>query len=533
MTSTNGLAAVLDELPNLATEQAYNELADSIFVEEDSPSSRIEIQTIRTVENSLKGHKRGGTDAPNIAGSSCVSDTANLESRTCVAVIQDQLETKTITSVAELRMHAIAPYSSVVVQIRKWNSYAQISISRSLFEELSCQLAVPQRFRDYIVYFGQRLHEIEIAPPAFAIDSTPSIVSGANKGGRFMGIIRFMEMNSRTDVIEPSLKWSIRQTAVFCTFQNGEPKTSWIFISISPAAEKLLNDLWARSEAARTSPIQSLLVLYHFAVCNWRPYLIALVYEVEEHESQLLGMTPQNDGPVALAGSERRQELLVLEKRLLIAKLALQSTKADLAHLQFSSRDHAFIGAGDGARRCGWYIRDLDVTLARVEQLHARLQGLINLVSSFLDLSNGYSLRELTLQSQEESKNMRKLNEKMKDLAEKNAEEAVTVTVLATLTLIYLPLTVVSNFFSTSFVGTGPSSDYIYVTKDWWILFVVAVPLTALTIYVWRVWSKLKAKDQYPFWWSLLGFKKRGLTPRSEEIWNGDLELRTEMSLRT
>lgn len=64
----------------------------------------------------------------------------------------------------------------------------------------------------------------------------------------------------------------------------------------------------------------------------------------------------------------------------------------------------------------------------------------------------------------------RNINERIVELAGKNAVEGVIITVLATLTIINLPFTVVSNFFSMLFVGMGTSSGRIFVIQDYWIL---------------------------------------------------------------
>jgi hypothetical protein len=53
---------------------------------------------------------------------------------------------------------------------------------------------------------------------------------------------------------------------------------------------------------------------------------------------------------------------------------------------------------------------------------------------------------------------MRKLSESMHELTKKSMQDAAVVKVLTILTLVYLPTTVVSNFFSTSFVNSEPAS---------------------------------------------------------------------------
>jgi Mg2+ and Co2+ transporter CorA len=356
------------------------------------------------------------------------------------------------------------------------------------------------------------MHEIEIAPPPFMLTSTIATISRSSEERRqwqAMGIIRFMELNGKTDDRQPSLEWSLRQTALFADFSDDDSRASWLLISVSTEAEDYLKHFWSSTDQDAHSSSRTLYALFHFAICNWRSYIVTLVQEVEQHEAELMHTSPDDSDAVPLGGSEQRKVLLLLERKTLDAKLAIQATKADICFLQKeltqSSRDgrHA-----TWAKKFAEDMRQLDVNSMRLDQLHARISGITSLLSSFLDLSSGHALQLLTHETKMESQNMHKLNKRMADLAEKNAEEAVTVTVLAILGMIYLPLTVVSNFFSTSFVTTAPSNHHVIVTKDCWLLFVVATPLTMLTIYVWRVWTKLKIEGRYPFWWSLLHLKR-------------------------
>jgi Mg2+ and Co2+ transporter CorA len=149
-------------------------------------------------------------------------------------------------------------------------------------------------------------------------------------------------------------------------------------------------------------------------------------------------------------------------------------------------------------------LRDLDQIAERIAALQSELQGITALVSSFLDLSSGLALQNLAKESGKESEGMRKLSERMHDLTKKSTEDAAAVKVLTILTLIYLPATVVSNFFSTSFVNSEPSSGspaHIVISHDWWIFLAVSVPLTLVTLYIWLVWMRIQAYERYPWWW--------------------------------
>jgi hypothetical protein len=152
-----------------------------------------------------------------------------------------------------------------------------------------------------------------------------------------------------------------------------------------------------------------------------------------------------------------------------------------------------------GGESCNFIIeeqlRELEQISGRIDALRAELQSITSLVSSFLDLSNGFALQELAKESGKD-------NGQMRLLTQKSTQDAAAVKVLTILTLIYLPATVVSNFFSTSFVKAASGDQgHIAVSNDWWIFPAVFVPLTILTLFVWYVWMRIQAYQIHPFWW--------------------------------
>jgi hypothetical protein len=76
----------------------------------------------------------------------------------------------------------------------------------------------------------------------------------------------------------------------------------------------------------------------------------------------------------------------------------------------------------------------------------------------------------------------------MRHLAEKSTLDAAAMKVLTVITLIYLPTTVVTNFFSTSFVLTDIDGN-MRLARSTWIMFVIAVPLTLITLIIWMFWA--------------------------------------------
>ena len=87
----------------------------------------------------------------------------------------------------------------------------------------------------------------------------------------------------------------------------------------------------------------------------------------------------------------------------------------------------------------------------------------------------------------------------------------MAVKILTTISLIYLPITVVlvseiwarlnnrrglilyQNFFSTEFVQTS-DSGHMQVSTSAWLLAVISLPLTVLTIGCWRLWVTLRLR---------------------------------------
>ena len=500
---------------NPSTERFFQTLSDGLFIPDTSDESFIEAYTTSTVSKSSQDKD---------AWSEGNLDDAQPDTRHAARIVNISTET-------ELDRHLANNTRLRAFFIRQTNSYSPLSVSQHLFDRLSSDLNIPRSFRDYILYYGDRQSEVEIAPPPAAFHIHHASDDMSETGWTLTSSLRFIEYKDRIDVSEPTSQWSLRQIAIFCNHNIVANEISWVLVTVSQALTDLLLERWALiADPMMLSPMQGFCHIYADAVSGWRPYLVACNEEITQHEVDAQGATPNDTGPVELAGLPDRTALLILENKLLAAKLAISAARADISFLrsQLAPDDQTKYDSGHKGDRYLASIqlrdafRDLDMSILRIDQLHARLQGVTSLVTSFRELNNGYSLQLLAIESRKESEHMRRLNERMHilaekgaddsqvmrklnkrmhDLAEKNAEESATVTVLTILTLIYLPLTVISNFFSTSFVGTSLSTNRIFVTQDWWILFVLTVPLTAATLYVWWVWSRIKARRIYPAWW--------------------------------
>lgn len=125
-------------------------------------------------------------------------------------------------------------------------------------------------------------------------------------------------------------------------------------------------------------------------------------------------------------------------------------------------------------------LHELRYIRQKLENLNRSIEATIQLASSLLGLENGQSLRGLAEEARREGKVMHSLTEKA-------TQDAAAVKVITVITMIYLPLTVVANFFSTVFVtrSSDASTSTVQVAENWWVLAAVGLPLTAITFFMW------------------------------------------------
>jgi Mg2+ and Co2+ transporter CorA len=403
--------------------------------------------------------------------------------------------------------------------IRQRYSWGPLLITSRLFADLIVRARISPRLKSFVMYFGGREREVEISPPALRFVRLSSDEEASQRGHECIYGLRFMERNGRSDTEKPSREWSLRQSAIFCRYAPDEDGASWLFITISQRMQQRLNSIVADSGSFHDSdPFEVHILLIDSAISSWRQYLVDLSAETDAQYAQLLGTSPSDEGPIDLHESNRRQELLKLDEKLLNALLATSATADTLSALMSAWESTAEFSLTPAASyteliRTSFedQKRDLRLITSQIEHLRSKLAGVTNLLSSFLDLSSGFSLQNLVKESGKENEEMRKLSERMHRLAEKSTQDAAAVKVLTILALVYLPITVVSNFFSTAFVNTTTSPDgsgRIIVYGDWWILPAVSIPLTLITLYVWLVWTGIQANpSNQPWWWYVVGIR--------------------------
>jgi Mg2+ and Co2+ transporter CorA len=527
---------------NPASKNVYDELKPSLFLEPNDPDARVEVYSPSSfpIESSTLPSRSTSTLSDiNKPPVEICHETDELaahhgewrDGRTVSA--GRRLGLISLRDRQAIKQYVAAAPDFQAFFIRQYHSYSPLKITHDLFETLMLEVCVSPQFKEYVLYMGEREREVEIAPPRLRWRAIPSHDPASLTSYQCMYGLRFVELNGRGNLKNPTSQWSLRQSAVYCNFQSTQASSMWMFVTLPKLAEGRLED-YLRT-CSRTSAPNSFdihLLLLDTVIANWRPYLVDLSAEIDKHAAQSLGASPDDQGPFTMAECGERQALMILDEKISNAALVIKTTadnvKAQLAsyksikHLE-ESRDP--FEADPVSFMYLEQLRELELLSTRIDALRSRLQGITNVVSIFLDLGSGIALQNLAKESGKENEEMRKLSESMHELTKKSMQDAAAVKVLTILTLVYLPTTVVSNFFSTSFVNSEPASGagaHITVSSDWWIFAVVSIPLTLLTLYVWLVWMRIQAYGRYPSWWYRR--KDRARTARDGAVWREDCE---------
>jgi hypothetical protein len=522
MKSSQGFLSVFFESRPISITRDWQSLKAQLFLPEGSQSALLELYELRPGQTSvgpalnLQQLPVNGHESPRL-------DFRGLDAGPGISVTS-QLPLTILRAPDSLRSFSNETSRSQIYFIRQRNSYSALSTSLDLYDTLASTRCISPSFLSLLQYLGERDSEVEIVPPApkLRFDATGADESAVITIEAMMGI-RFVELHGRSERTKLSARWSLRQSAIYMRGGNNIVCPTALFVTPSKTLQARLEEClptYSRLDAPCVIEVQALIL--EAAITSWRPYIIDLTAEADIHAAQVLGVTPDDSGPMSMSNAGERQSLMILDEKVQNSLSAVRHTKelleAVLHEYDMLCNKHPDMANDDIFTVFKCLLRESDVFLLRLEALQTRLQGVANIVSSFLELSSGFALQQLTRESRRENEAMRQLSERMHHLTEKATQDAAAVKVLTIMTMIYLPATVVSNFFSTSFVSTN-SNQNIIVLSDWWIFVATTVPLTMLTLYIWLVWMRIQAHHTYPWWWIMSKKSKanKGQPMRTDE----------------
>ena len=73
---------------------------------------------------------------------------------------------------------------------------------------------------------------------------------------------------------------------------------------------------------------------------------------------------------------------------------------------------------------------------------------------------------------------------------------------IAVMTLIFMPLSTTAGIFGTQFMKLDEYAPFhVRVSQDFWLLWIIAVPLTVIVVLIWRIWynnARVRLIDELP-----------------------------------
>ncbi|KAF7173147.1 hypothetical protein CNMCM5623_005370 [Aspergillus felis] len=387
-----------------------------------------------------------------------------------------------------------------IYTVRHLRSWTTLDISYETIEHLLAVHNVFDHFWRCILTFGIKFQENEYDFPPFRANNEQNSQSRVDE---LAYVIRRVEPNnSPTD--KGVCPWSIRQTGVYHKMvypnryrQNSIRSTS-VFILIAPshAAEESVAQRLPEKASQDDTFGQDFLIhecIVRDSLKGWMDYQAWLEAESKQIANRVLvlDILPRgnNEEPRSIyISAEDRQRLKQLDDYITDMLVILQTMVDSISRIGKACRRHCRTSCnGTGSCLCSHKIEEFEeyaaeaqTSLNRAKVLRERVQSTEQLclhLSDLLAYEEAAALTQLAYASRIES-------EEMVKLAAHSARDAAAVKVLTIIGLVYLPTTIVSNFFSTQFVHLSDEGN-LQISHQVWILAVVSAPLTVLTVITW------------------------------------------------
>lgn len=377
------------------------------------------------------------------------------------------------------------------------HSWSRLRINRPDFETLLQNGEIFPALKDIILYIGVRDAEEEIAPPCPRLriilnpNVSPDIFSSSGlqssleqqlkDGFEIAYGIRFIQKNHR----ERWKPWSLRQFVVYNKTQYLKNESRWLFFSVPPVIrvqiEAYMHDM---NTDIASNPFDIHVLILAAAVKMWRPYFVYLTAKIIEENRKRVACTLLGaKDEVRVKGIAVLNEMKTVQTDILDSLLSIRATKDTASRIQALYSDMLCDSTCDSSAEdpsnsliikqlLRDQLREIDMLIEQASSQLQKTKSILATVAKFLSLSNEYSLESMTRQAT--------LG------AEAAAQDAKATRVLTFIAMVYLPISTVFSFFSTSFIDrdsyTGQPMGH------WWLLLAFGVPLCFLTLLAWALW---------------------------------------------
>ncbi|KAF1849417.1 uncharacterized protein K460DRAFT_90675 [Cucurbitaria berberidis CBS 394.84] len=385
--------------------------------------------------------------------------------------------TQTLTCASQLSSHL--KYSSGIQDqgveiffIHQRNTWASLDVSKEMIMLLQDHFHLRHEFLQMLSFFRDR-----VKPNEEAFCGAARSFSVADRS-HLTYVYKYPEKKE----VKAGNPWRIRQTGIYHVYDHHRPSSTFVIVSPSPNAqfkthlEDVLRDPDIRSRIfLHPTLIHAMLIASHLG--TWRRYL---EYYDENIIDAELSSAAANFGESSVC-FQTLQRVRAVRKDILISEPLLSSTSNILSEIsQFHKQVELTQGVGkDKSIIIEASLIDFQKEALSYNQhstyLTKRAQSVEQTVVDMLDWN-------FQLLAQVQTKLAR--------------EDSVAIRALTLVTAFYLPFSFVATMLGMNLLEFDSESRNLVVSKQLWLYFVIAIPLTALTLVCWK-WNMLQHPKSY------------------------------------
>ncbi|MCJ1271177.1 hypothetical protein MMC22_011076 [Lobaria immixta] len=434
---------------------------------------------------------------------------------------------KFTTSVNGALDEDIATRIFYIYQSYTWSPF---QISQELFNNLISHLNVSPSLLDIIQLFGEKPGPVEESFTSYFDNLTLSPEKGPQVDRRCsyeIGYtVKYVERHGRTFPTDP---FSIRETGIYHKWDSSTVEHNWIIFQASKTTKAGVERLCAQLPELRHFQVHAAILLA--ASEQWRYYTNYL----EKGFSKLIDRSffttvngPIKDGDLNVDFSDIKNLQILTDKLHQISHLLILNMNVGAQVQSFVKRvksawlplDFSVIWLFD---ECDAKIEEFLFShrnhKGRIDSMIARSKGIFGLIRTTLDFRAVNLSSDINLKNKEINENVHDItmqgvleNSYMKRMVYQSTRDTRSMKIIALITAIFLPATLVATVFGSNFFGfeDNGGSAKLRVASNFWIYVVATASLLCVTISAW--------------WWCLRVSRSRDNDEESNDGRNGTAE---------
>ncbi|KAI0425762.1 hypothetical protein F5Y09DRAFT_88918 [Xylaria sp. FL1042] len=396
------------------------------------------------------------------------------------------------------------------------SALAPLEMTRDCLLRILAYHQVMPTYIDFLLVYGAQEEDRELRYNAFRTRTTfvnpepGSIIPDLNRSGRQHEICYNLKAVAPKDPTKNQFiksRWRIRQSAVYHRLDLGTGSALWIIADPREAVKRVIGEILPEGLVPKTfhfdtfsesfnSSLDTHLAIAQWASDEWRWHLQSLEETIDNitRPALLFDDTNQHQPRIRPRAVTRVQEyedkvnetIMVMESNIKILKSIVSSYKTLVKDPDFPSTE---------AASCQ---KALEKFSARMDEFIYDLQTQVdrgNILSKIARDRKNIVLQQAQMHT---AARQERLADSMWQFAERGQKETIAMRTVTVITLLYLPPTFVSTFFSTDVVkyqdngedqvyfSQNALNSFLYVTIPLWVITLLVVTL----YYKWESWRR-------------------------------------------